>query len=350
MTLNDYFRKLPKTLQNSEKFLYYCIKLSKIINKKSKSKHDESNSYLDFIIKSTDFKADGLLRDMQLLLRELLIFIDNICKKYDLEYIIAYGVLLGAVRHNGFIPWDDDIDIIMMRKDYNKLIDILPNEIKKIDFLKDNFALTLLKNFNENSFADMKDIYTPTYVNHFYSHDLDYKGPFLQMACLNPFAKIDIFPFDYVKEESIEQYNKYYLTQKYIFERSYKEADFDYKTKFDSIAKKLGISSDETNYIGEGIDATKWEDIGAFEKNVFYPIKEITFEDYSFKCPNDTDKMLNLWYGKSYMELPPSIEKPGFVEYNKLLFNYDEEKLKEAYKNALNQLKLVNETFNEKIK
>ena len=167
MNFDNYFKKLPKSLQSSDRFAYYCIEFSKFIRKKSKSKHDESNSYLDFLVKSTDFKFNGLIRDMQLLLCEMLIFFDNVCRKHDLDYMLCYGTLLGAVRHKGFIPWDDDVDLIMMRKDYGKLIKVLPDEINKHPFLKDNFGLTLLKTFNENYFNDMNDIYTSQYVDFF---------------------------------------------------------------------------------------------------------------------------------------------------------------------------------------
>ena len=54
--------------------------------------------------------------------------IDRICKENNLKYSLAYGTLLGAVRHKGYIPWDDDIDICMLREDYEKLIAILKDE------------------------------------------------------------------------------------------------------------------------------------------------------------------------------------------------------------------------------
>jgi len=348
MNFDNYFKKLPKSLQSSDRFAYYCIEFSKFLRKRSKPKQKESNSYLDFLVKSTDFKFNGLIRDMQLLLCEMLIFFDNVCRKHDLDYMLCYGTLLGAVRHGGFIPWDDDVDLIMMRKDYSKLIKVLPDEINKYPFLKDNFGLTLLKKFNENYFKDMNDIYTSQYVDFFYSHDLDYKGPFLQMACLNPFAKIDVFPFDFIKGDFIKQYNKKYLSQKYLFAKAYKKPDFVYETEFKSRSEKLGVSNEETDYIGEGIDASRWEDFGVMKKELLFPVKEITYEGHSFKCPNNTHEMLKLCYGESYMELPSNIEIPGFVEYNKLLFDDDEEKLRDSFKYAREELNLINETFDKK--
>lgn len=52
---------------------------------------------------------------------EILLEFDRVCKKYDLTYFLAYGTLLGAVRHEGFIPWDDDIDTLMPYEDFQKL-------------------------------------------------------------------------------------------------------------------------------------------------------------------------------------------------------------------------------------
>ena len=52
----------------------------------------------------------------------------RVCKKYDIRYYAAYGTLLGAVRHNGYIPWDDDMDIIIMREDYDRFCSVAPSE------------------------------------------------------------------------------------------------------------------------------------------------------------------------------------------------------------------------------
>ena len=54
-------------------------------------------------------------------LLDLLVVFDRVCKEHELKYFIAYGTLLGAIRHNGFIPWDDDVDVCMPREDYNRL-------------------------------------------------------------------------------------------------------------------------------------------------------------------------------------------------------------------------------------
>jgi lipopolysaccharide cholinephosphotransferase len=76
------------------------------------------------------FNSEGsLLRRQQMRMLEILVEVDKICKKHDICYWLSSGTLIGAMRHNGFIPWDDDLDIEMMRSDYLRLMEVLPSEL-----------------------------------------------------------------------------------------------------------------------------------------------------------------------------------------------------------------------------
>ena len=56
---------------------------------------------------------------------DILVEFDKFCKEHDLQYFLVYGTLLGAVRHKGYIPWDDDVDVAMFRADYEKLYELI---------------------------------------------------------------------------------------------------------------------------------------------------------------------------------------------------------------------------------
>lgn len=77
------------------------------------------------------------LRRLQLLQAELLREFDRICRLHGIKYIIGSGTLLGAVRHQGFIPWDDDIDVEMLREDYEAFLRAAPGELDKRMFFQD---------------------------------------------------------------------------------------------------------------------------------------------------------------------------------------------------------------------
>ena len=78
--------------------------------------------------KEIEFTGE-MLRELQMIQLECLTELDRICRKCDIEYSIDGGTLLGAVRHKGFIPWDDDIDVIMLRKEYEKFFKICETEL-----------------------------------------------------------------------------------------------------------------------------------------------------------------------------------------------------------------------------
>lgn len=77
-----------------------------------------------------------ILRELQNVELEILLDVDRVCKENNIEYFLVAGTLLGAVRHKGFIPWDDDIDICMPIKDYKKFCKIAPHKLKKEYFLQ----------------------------------------------------------------------------------------------------------------------------------------------------------------------------------------------------------------------
>ena len=122
----DFFLKIPKKLQN--------------LNKKSNQLNSQ-NQLLDLLFTSCDIRIKGNLRNVQLLYIELLRFVDNVCKKHNIDYWLEGGTLIGAVRHGGFIPWDDDIDIAMPREDYEKFLKIFPEYGKKNNLLAVNLSL-----------------------------------------------------------------------------------------------------------------------------------------------------------------------------------------------------------------
>ena len=76
------------------------------------------------------FNPEGsMLRRQQMRMLEILLEVDRICKKHDIPYWLSSGTLIGAMRHDGFIPWDDDLDIEMLRSDYLRLMEVLPKEL-----------------------------------------------------------------------------------------------------------------------------------------------------------------------------------------------------------------------------
>ncbi len=96
---------------------------------------------------------------------EILDQLKDICNSNNIKYYLAYGSLLGAVRHNGYIPWDDDIDICLFRNDYNKLIDLINQGLYKesnpwleiIDNKTENYYYTFAKVIDNRTVAKMGD-------------------------------------------------------------------------------------------------------------------------------------------------------------------------------------------------
>jgi lipopolysaccharide cholinephosphotransferase len=239
---------------------------------------------------------------------EILIEFDAFCRKNHLTYSLCGGTLLGAIRHGGFIPWDDDIDVCMPRPDYEKLIRNFSSENKNVEVRS-----MLVKGFD----APFGKI-----INKKYIISQKYSS-----RAIDAYLWMDIFPIDGLPDGEAETkkiyqvcefYRKIYLLceanlgeGKTAFRKAIKYvlkplANIYGKRrcceKIDSIARKYPFET--ANYVG----SIAWGLYGIKErvsKNIFeLPCTEVTFEGYRFKAFGDWNEYLTRLYG-NYMELPP---------------------------------------------
>ncbi len=130
------------------------------------------------------FLIEGMMKRAWAAQMEVLLLIDGICKKHNIQYFADWGTLLGAVRHKGFIPWDDDIDITMKRPDYVKFCQVAPKELPE-GFLVCNIH-------TEPKWKDMLSrVVSGRSINFTKEHLEKFHGcPYV--------VGIDIFPLDFV--------------------------------------------------------------------------------------------------------------------------------------------------------
>lgn len=134
-----------------------------------------------------DFYVDKTMKSYWACLLDLVNVIDEICRRHSIQYFIDWGTMLGAARHQGFIPWDDDIDLAMKRPDYERLIPILQKELPEGYVVSNVFINDTHKSF-------FTGISTGSAIDFSKKHLEDYYGcPFV--------ATIDIFPLDYVPRD-----------------------------------------------------------------------------------------------------------------------------------------------------
>ena len=138
------------------------------------------------------FRVSSMMKRLWASQMEILLWIDLVCRKYGIRYIMCYGSLIGAVRHKGYIPWDDDIDIGMLRSDYEKFISVVPAELPS--FLNTRSLLPGARPPKEMTF------------NVCNGTRLDTSPGFLELFHGCPYATgVDVFVFDRVPEDSQER-------------------------------------------------------------------------------------------------------------------------------------------------
>ena len=233
--------------------------------------------------------------------------IDMVCKENGLKYFLFAGTLLGAVRHKGFIPWDDDIDICMMREDYDKLASIMKQTDYGLRFIR----------IEENT-----DTIYP------YGKICDTKTAMIEhnFKQVNGYgAFIDVFPFDYLPDSAEERkklkrkYFKMYQLLTHSSRISYVKTESIFLNVKRQLALMLGqffkteklvrkmnkefkeFNKEKTNTVGLAW-ALGWP------AEEFAETSEVIFEGLTFCGPKNPDKVLTIHFG-DYMKLPPESER-----------------------------------------
>ena len=231
--------------------------------------------------------AQGLLRDIQLANLALLKELAYVCEKNNFKYILDAGTLLGAVRHSRFIPWDDDIDILMFREDYEKIV-------------------SAFKNTTRNS-----DIYAE------YHRDKDTNSQYFikikHKKC--PFLGVDIFPLDsYGKHLSLKE--QLIATNKIckILKHLKKEIDPNISNKetktilTKTMKEKILLSSaNENGDFVYGVDFAHKLKNWFLDRDIVLPLRKIQFEDSKYTTVNKPKEFLKNIYG-DYMKYPKKMK------------------------------------------
>lgn len=237
------------------------------------------------------FNPEGSpLRRQQLVMLEMVKELDRICKKHHIPYFLYGGTLLGAVRHNGFIPWDDDLDVGLMRKDYNRLMKVLQQELPSHIVLQTNDTDKNYFYF----FAKLRD--TRSFLDEgAYDRSFKYRGIF-----------IDIFPFDKVQ-----------LPLQQIKLQSYAYTLYRKGNGSESALRKIRALTWFNRHISFPVlrflscltgGKTLTYDFGipfhiVYDEKDIFPLTTHQFEDIELSIPGNSHHMLQSQFG-DYMRLP----------------------------------------------
>ncbi|MBQ7715469.1 MAG: LicD family protein [Clostridia bacterium] len=249
-------------------------------------------------------------RDIQLVQLEILKEVAKVCDENGIDYMLSDGALIGAVRHKGFIPWDDDIDICMTAENYIKFCKIGQKH------LGDRFFVQ-----NWKSEKEFSELWTQVRMNDTTSMPIKFKKWNINFG-----IHIDVFPVVGVRdgEKKISKQQRRYNYCRAFLLKDHMKATDETAVGFQKIInriprfirrgiasvlyRKLMISPKKTRVAAEmwtGIDPK-------YRSEIFYDFTYLDFENCKIKTMKDYDEFLTILYG-DYMTPPPESERKGHM-------------------------------------
>ncbi len=250
------------------------------------------------------------LRKVQLIQREMLIEVDRICRKHDISYTIIAGTLLGAVRHKGYIPWDDDADIAMLRPEYDRFRQICEEELDQARFIFQDHRNTPGYRWGYGKLRRKDTLFLREHQEHM---------PYFQGIF------IDIFPLDEVPENRILRTWKNFecfCVRKALWSEVGKIADrspvkrtvyrwinrIPEKTILNYYEKMIQKAGKKRSSMVRILMFPTPNNLYMYLKKWYENREEIEFEHYLFYGIKEYDEYLSFKFG-DYMTLPPESER-----------------------------------------
>ena len=253
------------------------------------------------------------LRELQM---QILDHVNAFCHKYGIKYTISGGTLLGAVRHGGYIPWDDDMDIQMLRREYNRFTELWNKDTSQ----HDHYELVNIESGNNMGypFGKVHDTRTTTYIGR-----LERTGVY-----------IDVFPVDKVRDE--QDFNVRHSEIKELYKKRsvcfsllrsrYEKTSLKQRVRqlflnphisYEDVAIKINnlakINNEENcPFVFEMIAGMQCKKM--IPKEVFEVYEEIKFENRRYMSVKDFDTYLERTFG-DYMKLPPVEKQKSFHNF-----------------------------------
>lgn len=245
------------------------------------------------------------LKEHQLVLLELLQEFDRICSKHNIPYLIFCGSAIGAVRHKGFVPWDDDLDVSMLRKDYERFLEVASSELREEYYLQAEFSEHWPMNFSK-----LRKNNTTCLEKYHPKDKKSHQGIYIDLfPCDNAYNK------DWVRK--LQFFASRVVVAKSLYKRGY-ETDSKLKKIFIQCCRLLplkpfhrfamGIDIKSSDYVHTFLACTSKYHKGVYKRIWFEEIVEMDFENMKVPVSAHYDAMLKSMYG-DYMRIPSEEER-----------------------------------------